>query len=210
MKRAILCLIPLFLFLLLLSACGTKVSTGHQILPVRTETVPFDLETAKGIIAKGDSLIAGLQTQDTVSRAEGERFLAEISKLYGENEPWSGMFFSSNVDDASCSEFAVQRDLFFPTMFHQGMEVVSAEVKTEYFEESNSVMDSEWLRIRMEYQGTDETMKGFHRTYAYRKWLEHPDWDWLFSSMEGNINMQAAKELLPLKEEMPWPPASFG
>ena len=209
MKRAGLCLIPLVMLLLLVSACGNRVSGGGQILPIRTETVSFDLETAKGIVAKGDSLIAGLQTQDTVSRADGERFLAEISKLYGEDSPWSGMFFSSNVEDVSCSEFTVQGNLFFPTMFHQGIVIVSAEIETEYFEEPYTDLDSQWLRIRMEYKGTDETLKNWNRTYVYRKWLEHPDWDWLFANFTGEVNRETSKNLLPMKEEIPWPPASF-
>jgi len=203
MKKIMVCAFASCIVLFLCTACSPKSETT-QILPIRTETETFDLENAKKIVGEGERLIAALSTKETVSREEFDSFLLEMNRRYGDNIRWDLMFFNNmEFEDARNQKLHVNRSMFYPTIFHEGIEIVSAEVETQYFDEENSSMNCQWLRIREEYTGPDEKLQGWNRTYTYRKWLQYPDWDWLFSSFDGEVNLgdpDMGAGYLPLKD----------
>lgn len=168
---------------LVLCSC---VNTGKKIEPLRTETMDFDINTAAQMVGKGEKIIADISKKDTVSRDEFKEFLSSLYDAYdGYQEiQWEYMFFyNDESENEQITTLRLNKDMFYPTIYHKDIEIVSASIKNEYYEDEN--LNDSILTIREEYTGTDKKLKDWYRAYLYKKNSED---NWVFFSFDGQMN----------------------
>jgi hypothetical protein len=131
----------------------------------------FDLTVAREMVGEGDRIIAGLSMKETVVRREYEQYRHIFHELYGMSLSANVFFDRFQFENRNIDVLDVNRDIFFPTVFHEGIELVSAEIRTYTFESDftwlESKMDSIYLVIRVEYTGDDEKLAGWFREHIY-------------------------------------------
>ncbi len=183
MKRGFLIIVSITIALISCS-CG---STGSKIVkPEKVEVIDFDIRTAEQMIEKGDRIIADITVKDTVSRQEFDQFLSNITQAYDgyEKESWKYMFFyDSEFEDEKIETLHLNKDMFYPTLYHKGVEVVSAKITNTYYKDESP--DTSILAIREEYSGKDKKLDGWYREYRYQK---DEKGEWIFSGFDGQIN----------------------
>lgn len=170
-------------FLFLLSLCSCNYVIGSQIEPIKSEVTEFDLLEAKSIIESevGEKLIADISTKDAVTRQEFDAFLSAMHNEYNDNSPWALMFFyNTEFEDESVNTLHLTKNMFYPTIYHEDIEIVSANVTHTYYEDET--LDLVILTIRVEYTGTDSNLKGWYRENMYRK----IDNTWVFDNFGGS------------------------
>ncbi|SHO54085.1 hypothetical protein [Anaerocolumna xylanovorans] len=182
MRRSFL-VFAIICFTLMLCSC---VNTGKKVEPLRTETVDFDINTAAQMVEKGEKIIADISLKDTVSRDEFKQFLTDMEDAYdGYKEiQWNYMFFyNDEFEDEHIATLHLNKDMFYPTIYHKDVEIVSAQVKNEYYEDET--LNDIILTIREEYLGTDSKLKGWYRESLYKK---NEEGKWVFFSFDGQMN----------------------
>jgi hypothetical protein len=171
------------IFVLLLSSCA---STGDKIVPIRTEIVDFDMQTAKQMIEKGDKLISDIAIKDKISRQEYTQFLSKIKNIYdGYKEvKWEDMLFYNNeFEDSNITTLHLQENVFYPTIYNQDIEVAYAKITNTYYK--NEFFDTSFLSIREEYLGRNIKFKDWYREYFYKK---NDKGNWIFYGFGGEMN----------------------
>jgi hypothetical protein len=169
---------------LIFGSCG---STGSKIVkPEKVEVIDFDIRTAEQMVEKGDKIIADISVKDTVSRQEYDQFLSNIADAYDgyEKESWKYMFFyDSEFEDEKLETLHLNKEMFYPTLYHKDVEVVSAKITNTYYK--NEHLDRSILVIREEYSGKDKKLVGWYREYCYQK---NEKGEWIFSDFGGQVN----------------------
>lgn len=185
MRRSILVFV-FVIFTLMLSSCG---NTRNKIEPIKTETADFDIITATQMINKGEKIIAHIAIKDTVSRQEFRQFLRDMDDAYDgydgyDEEQWEYMFFYNNeIEDEQIAMLHLNQDMFYPTIYHEDVEIVSAQIKNTYYKEE--YLNTSILTIREEYLGEDSKLEGWYREYLYQKNEEDK---WVCNHFGGQIN----------------------
>lgn len=167
----------------MLCSCGT---TSNKIEPIKTETADFDINTATQMIRKGEKIIADISIKDTVSRQEFKQFLTDMNDAYDgyKEAQWGYMFFyNGEFEDERIATLHLNKDMFYPTIYHKDVEVVSAQIKNEYYQEE--YFNTSILTIREEYSGKDNKLEGWYREYLYKK---NDEDKWVFYAFGGQIN----------------------
>ncbi|RGX54172.1 MULTISPECIES: hypothetical protein [Anaerotruncus] len=210
MKRALCCIL---MFALLFSGCGAKPEESAKTVTRE----PFDLADAEKILSETEECVVGLVQAGGGSRKTS---LRRFEKCYGgqtadsaqENlwrEIWR-VFFDSDADGTAETLQIVSSGFFFPTVYHEGIEVAEADVETVSYEKpEDRWMDSEFLRILERYTGDDPLLEGFWRRSFYRKAQD----SWVFDHLEGQINIGADGlnfQYLPYKERYFSAPRELG
>jgi hypothetical protein len=156
---------------------------GHQIEPVKTEVQDFDLEEAQRMLesSAAEKLIADISVKESVSRQEFDAFISVLQNEYGDNYyPWAAMFFDNReFEDESVNVLYLNDNMFYPTLYHEDIELTSAKI-TDYFYEDNS-LNMSILTIRIEYTGDDANLKEWYRESNYKK----IDNTWVFDHFTG-------------------------
>ena len=161
-------------------------NTGKKIEPLRTESVDFDLDKARQMIEKGDRILTDISLNETVSREEFEQFLTDLEEAYDgyNNIQWEYMFFNNvEIDNKDTTTLRLSKDMFYPTIYHKDVEVISAQIRTEYYEEAT--LNSSILTIKAAYTGEDSELEGWYRDYLYKKNTED---EWVFYAFGGQMN----------------------
>lgn len=171
-----------FIFLITLSSC-TRIVYGSQIEPIKTEVTDFNLQEAQKMIKSevGEKLIVDISTKDAVTRQEFDSFITAMHNQYNDNSPWAMMFFNNTeFEDESVNIIHLNKKMFYPTIYHENIEIVSAKVTHIYYEDET--LDLIFLSIRIEYTGEDSNLKGWYRENIYRK----VDNTWVFDNFGGS------------------------
>lgn len=183
MKKVIIAITSM-ICILTLSSC---INTDDKIKPIRSEVVNFDMQSAKQMIEKGEKIIADMTAKDKVTRDEYNKFLLDITDAYDgyTDVKWEYLFFyNDEVDDNNIDTIRLKNDFFYPTIYHQDIEIVSAIITNTYYEDEFS--NSSLLTIREEYLGEDSKLKDWYREYAYRK---DDNGNWVFHAFGGEMNL---------------------
>lgn len=168
---------------LVLSSCANN---GNKIEPIRTEVVEFDMQKAEKMIGKGDKIISDIAVKDKVLRLEYNQFLSNIEDAYdGYKEgKWEYIcFYNEEFEDSKLDILSLQNHVFYPTMYHQNIELVSAKITNTYYQ--NKFFDTSLLTIREEYLGEDIKLKDWYREYTYN---ENDKGNWVFYTFGGRMN----------------------
>lgn len=182
MKRRFLAFISI-IFTLILCSCG---STGRQIKPIKTDVVNFDISVATQMVKKGEKIIADITIKNTVSRQEYKQFLNDMDDAYDgyEEAQWENMFFyNKEFEDEQISRLHLNKDIFYPTVYHKDVEVVSAQIVNTYYQDE--FLNTSILTIREEYLGKDSKLEDWYREYLYKKSNEGK---WVFYAFGGQVN----------------------
>jgi hypothetical protein len=160
---------------------------GHQIEPTKTETAAFDIATATEMIQKGEKIIADIAIKDTVSRREFNQFLNDLDDSYGGSDEigWEYMFFyNSEFEDEQIATIHLNKTMFYPTIYHKDVEVVSALIENAYYNDKS--LNTCILIIREEYLGEDSKLKGWYRENLFQK---NDEDKWVFYRFNGQQNL---------------------
>ncbi len=182
MKRVSLGIVSIIL-VLVLSSC---VNMNGNIKPIRTEVLNFDIQTAKQMIVKGDKIISDIVVRDSVSRQEYNQFLSTMTDTYDGyiDVKWENMFFNNKeFEDNKVTTLQLQKNVFYPTIYHKDIEIVSAKITNTYYQ--NEFFDTSFLSIREDYLGEDINLKDWYREYIYTKNDKN---DWVFYGFGGVMN----------------------
>jgi hypothetical protein len=172
-----------FIFTLLLCSCGSSDSIRK---PTKTEVIDFDIQTATQIIGEGDKIIANIAIKDAISRQEYNQFLNDIAEAYDgyEEAGWEYMlFYNYEFKDNQIETLRLNKDMFYPTIYHKDVEVVSAKIINTYYQ--NESRNTSELVIREEYIGEDSKLKTWFREYIYK---ENDNSKWVFYRFNGRLN----------------------
>lgn len=183
MKKVFSIIVLIIIAALMFCACGTKKG---EVEPNKVEVSDFDIQTARQMLEKGDKIIADLSIKDAVSRQEYNQFISSINEVYGGegDAHWNYMFFyNEEFEKEQVKTLSLNKEMFFPTMYHKGIEVVSAKVINTYYDDE--IFNTSILTIREEYTGKDKKLDSWYREYYYQK---DDDGNWKFSNFGGQVN----------------------
>ena len=85
-----------------------------------------------------------------------------------EDVEWEYIFFYNNeIEDKQVETLHLNKTMFYPTVYHEGVGVVSAQIESTYYE--NEFFNKSVLIIREEYLGEDANLRDWYREYIYQK-----------------------------------------
>lgn len=163
-------------------------NTGKKIKPLKSESVDFNLDEAKRMIEKGDRILADISLKETATREEFEQFLTDLEDANDgyNNIQWEYIFFNNQeIEDKNITTLRLSKDMFYPTLQHKDVEVISAQIMNEYFEDA--YFNSSILTIKEAYTGKDSKLEGWYREYLFKKNTEE---EWVFYAFGGQMNFQ--------------------
>jgi len=197
LKRSVLIFISI-IFTMILYSCEAADS---KIKPIKTEEIDFDIDVATQMVKKGEKIIVDIAGKDTVSRQEFNEFLNDMDDAFdGYKEvKWEYMFFyNQEFEDEKVSKLHLNKDMFYPTVYHKDVEVVSAKIVNTYYQDE--FFNTSILTIKEEYLGNDGKLKDWYREYLYKK---NDDGEWVFYGFGGHVNLSGngiTSDYLELKE----------
>lgn len=169
---------------LALCACGAR---GAAVVSTSSAEQPFSIAEAEALIRPYDEAAAWLGAQDTVTREQAEALIAAVDEAFpGEGENMLGMFIDiARWEEDERQEFDVIPHSFCPTMFHEGVEVTDAVVRTECSEyDDGSVWETTRLEVTETYTGENEALADWSRTYVF----DQTEDGWRFFTFDGQMN----------------------
>ena len=172
--------------ILALMFCSCESIDSKQTKPTKIEVVGFNMQIAQKMIEKGDKIIADISKKDTVSRQEYNQFLGNIAEIYDKYEGghWEYIFFyNTEFEDKEIETLHLNKDMFYPTIYHEDVEVVSAQIINSYY--LNESLNTSILTIREEYLGEDSKLDGWYREYVY---IKNDKNKWIFNNFGGQMN----------------------
>ena len=176
-----------------------QIVRGHQPAPIRTETAEFDIETAIKMISPGEKIFADMGKKDTATREEFEQFLIDIKNMYPDHmdNNWELMFFDNReFENKDVKVLSLHKNLFYPTIYHQGIEIVSAYSETTFYKDA--FLNFTMLHIYEKYTGDDPKMADWSKEYIF---IKRNNGEWAFGSgVGGNIRKEGINNhYLPFK-----------
>lgn len=162
----------------------------------------YDIGEAARMVDSAEWLGAWLQTQDSITRSDAEALIAALNQTVpseGTNIVLAHMMDAAHWDNSDLQTLALRHDTLAPTVYHEGVSLVSAT------EERNCMLEkgdfpctyhNSILRIRKEYTGSNPALRGWFCEYIFTR-RQH-DGPWEFTAMNGTYNVTDAA--LPLKE----------
>lgn len=199
-KNLLICMSVLILAVLLGCSQSEEEKTKEIVV---TE---YDLEEARAMIDEVEWLTAWLDTQESIERSAAENLIARIDETTvaeGVNILVCALEDAAYWDDESMDLLSLGSGTVAPTIYHEGVELVSAEVESRCVlnEETGECLEHffETLRIRKEYTGDDPDFQGWFLEYVFHKPWEHGlDGDWVYVSGNGTYNLKGD---LPLRSD---------
>ena len=168
---------------ILVSAC--KASNTNQIRPQLVETSDFDIETAIEMVKEKEQLILDLSLRESISKEEHDRFLQLFTDEFGSRGDIMSIFLMNDMDNANPQTYKINKNTFYPTLFHKGIEVTEAKVRKTIYAEEYAFFNETRLDIQVRYSGEDEHLKSWHKTYSF---LLDASGDWSFNGFGGTLN----------------------
>lgn len=190
------------LILAVLTGCGQSEAEAPE-----TIVTEYDLEEAQAMIDEVEWLTAWLDTQESIERSAAENLIARINgaTTFGEgaNVLACALEDTAYWDDESMELLPLGNGTVAPTIYHEDVELVSAEVESRCVldEETGECLEHsfETLRIRKEYTGDNPDFQGWFLEYVFHKPGEHgSDRGWDYVSGNGTYNLKGD---LPLRSD---------
>ncbi|MDF2656060.1 MAG: hypothetical protein K0R19_2534 [Bacillota bacterium] len=199
MKKVFSSIILTIILALIVCSCSTEKGEEET---KKVEVVDFDVKTAEHMLEKGEKIIADISIKGTVSRQDYNQFLSVIDEIYGEgDEPWNYMFFNNEeFENEQVETLHLNKEMFFPTIYHKGIIVTSAQVENTYYDDESH--NTSILIIREEYTGNDQQFDDWYREHYYQR---DANGDWEFHGFGGQINFLGdgfKPDYLELKEDI--------
>jgi hypothetical protein len=199
MKR-IWTFIVIIMSILYLVSCK---SLGQMKL-VSEETMDYDIESAVKVVEEKERLILDLSLKEKIT--PDELFL--IQRVFDREFAFNGadilaVFVGSAARKEVSSDVYIEQNTFYPTIFHECIEVTGAVIHNEFFEAS--YFNTTTLVIDMEYNGDDERMQGWQRTYTFER---NRDGGWELDSYSSILNFEGEEfnaQYLDYKEAFSMP-----
>lgn len=178
MKKLYLTL--LFMVILLLPAC----QSSEQIKPIKEETIDFDINAAKKMVEKKEKMIIDLALREKVTRLEYRELEKSFTEEFGDHaKDILKIFLINNMDAEPESDLYIQKNTFYPTIFHNGISITKAVIYKSYFE--NEFFNQTRLSIKEEYVGDDKKLKNWRREYIF---IPNKDGAWILNGFSGTLN----------------------
>lgn len=190
MRRWAVLLVSLFL----LAGCNSS----EDIEPIKEETIEFDLEKAKEMVVKREKPLLDLYDQEKLTPEEFQDVKAFVSKQFGDREQEILSIFFIETEEGMTRDKAPNS--FYPTIFHQGVEIMDASIHKAYYE--NDFLNTSYLRVKEAYIGPDERLDDWERAYIFK---ENKDGQWEMHSFSGTMNFTGEEydpDTYPIKEGM--------
>ena len=186
MKRLV---IPLLLLLLLLPLCACAPEST-VLEPVRIQTAAFDPEEARALIESLQRPMAEISVRESVTQAEYAAYAEQCRRLYNgtsyADEPPIHVFFrGEEIGNPEIDPMALNPDQFYPTTFHQGIDVTTAQTEAVFYEEQYADLNYTRLRVTVGYTGSDPQLAGWSLDWILE---QQEDGTWLFSGCDGQAN----------------------
>lgn len=191
-KTAISLLILVLLVVLLVHSCSDKGAP---------EVVyDYDIGEAAAMVDEVEWLCAWLQSQDSIPRSDAEALIARLDQTLGfegKNIVTTALADAADWDDESLDTLPLGNEYIQPTVYHEGVEIVSATEtrKCGPLKDGTCGAHVSTLAIRKEYTGDDEALQGWYLEYIFTQRTHDGDWD--FTCYNGTYNVEAA---LPLRD----------
>lgn len=166
----------ILVMMLALSAC----SSSGQLKPIKEETIEFDLATASKMVKEKEKLIIDVAFKDSITLEEYETYKKLFNEAFGEH---GERFLFSWIRIDENNEVYLHGKSFYPTVFHQGVDITGAVVYKSYYE--NEFFNRTSLRITVEYLGDDAKLKGWKRAYIF---TENNEGKWELDGFSGKMN----------------------
>ncbi|MBD3921700.1 hypothetical protein H8B09_23240 [Paenibacillus sp. PR3] len=165
---------------LLLSAC----QSSEQIKPIKEETIDFDMNTATAMVKKKEQMIIDVASKEKVSQLEYQQLEKSFTVEFGDHaRDILSILFINNMDADPESDLYVNKNMFYPTVFHKGITITNASVYKSYYE--NEFFNQTSLTIKEQYDGDDAKLKGWAREYIF---TPGTDGEWKLNGFSGTMN----------------------
>ncbi len=171
--------------LIFLCACSSEPETVENEIV----DVDFGIENAVDMIDEVEWITAWVQTQDSVARETLDELILQIEPVMGgdSSSVVIGSVDLADWNDETIENLEVLHDFLSPTIYHEGIEVVSA---VEEIYQDEEIIYSSSLEIRKEYVGEDEELSDWHLTYAFRKRRSSEEWEFVAFDGQSNIDFE--------------------
>lgn len=157
-------------------------NSSEQIKPIKEDTIDFDIATAIEMVKKKEKIILDIALRESISKEDYDKaekaLVAEFGNHGREILP---MFIINDMD--SISDTYVMSDTFYPTVFHEGITVTTANVFKSYYE--NDFFNMTRLTIKEEYIGDNESLQDWNREYIFN---QNEAGEWEFHGFSGVLN----------------------
>lgn len=181
-----------------LQTCNGETETDgfdpEDVVTTLTPDGDFDLDKARALIAPAESLLLWLGQQDTITGLQADRWMdrmGAVTRLSHSMDGYSFPWFSLDLeaDDVVMhgegqTTWQIYHNFLVPTMFHEGIDVVSAKVENGIL-----TITKGWTG------GENPAWEDFYQEYEF---LQGADGVWHLNEWSGVMNHDGT---LPLKNE---------
>lgn len=170
-------------FLLMITVFVLISCNSHEILtPIKTETIDFEIDMATEMIRNIDQLMFDLSLKETIMLAELDEIIKTFTEVYGHHaaETAYSTLIPRYADMDMPEEIKINANSFYPTIFHEGVELTEAIVHKSYYEDD--FFNSTGLTVTLAYMGDDERLKNWKRSYIF---FENKDGEWELHHFAG-------------------------
>ena len=172
--------------LLLASACAPQP---------KQETAAFNRTQAQALVEAIDRRYLALESATVVTRDTYDALLAEERALcVADYDPTLDALLTQDVADSTGNLFTPIRDQFWPTIFHEGVEITDATLVR-----IDEKQETAQLEVTLSYTGDDEKLQNWSRGYTF---YPQEDGSWLLRACSGTMNCIGngfSPSYLPLK-----------
>ena len=208
MKRLLTAAMALMLALGLTACASDKSDIHSDVLGVR-DLAP---EEARALIAPMELAAAYLSTQTAVSRAHLEAledYMAGRGFSTQSQNIADGFIDAALPEDTSLEEFPIIREgSFKPTIYHEGVEIVSAQVESLRYtwkldEGQQDVWTEDTATVTLGYTGDEPLLQNWSFAYVFHR---RDDGTFAMTAGSGSYNIGgdgARVDLLPVELPLP-------
>ncbi|MGQ8874403.1 hypothetical protein [Paenibacillus sp. TSA_86.1] len=169
--------------ILLLAGCQSSQQSQQPKL-IKEETTDFDIKTAMEMVKTKEEMIVDLALRDNVSKMEYEEIEKSFTTEFGSRaQDILSILFINNMDAEPNADISINKNILYPTVFHEGIKITKAVVDKSTFD--NEFFNETKLKIKEEYVGDDEKLKSWNREYIFKP-NENDEWE--FSGFSGTLN----------------------
>ena len=161
----------------------------------KQETADFSRAKAQALVEAIDRPYLELERAAVVTRNTYKALLAEEQALYTEDyDPTLDALLTQDVSDSPVNLFTPLRDQFWPTIFHEGIELTDAKLV-----QLDGRQETAQLEVTIAYTGDDEKLQHWSRGYTF---YPQENGSWLLHSCSGTMTFVGdgfSPDYLPLK-----------
>ncbi len=196
----------MLIFMLVLAGCGSSEevtpdaaeSASEQPEPISVSMNEADIDVAIELVNKIDATFVEMQLDESVTQEELAQYKAELAKTHSDRTIDEMLDLFYGEDNLENEELVMLPERFYPTIYHEGVEIDGAQLRESVYDEEHSDLNSLELRVFMSVN--HEELASFERTYVF----EDVDGEWIFGGYSDNTMAEGAvctPTMLPLTTE---------